>query len=265
MTTSRTSERFATPSTMSLRASVEAGIGAPSDRGASTRSALESALGYQFADPELLVDALSHRSWCAEHGGLSNERLEFLGDAVLGFLVAERTYRRHPERPEGDLAKIRASVVNERALADTARIVPLGDALLLGRGEAEGGGRDKDSILSDALEAVLGAVYLDGGHEAASRVVGDLFAGVIEQAAAAPGVSDYKTRLQELTVHRSGDAPHYTMVTEGPDHDKRFHATVEVAGEVFGPASGTSRKRAERAAALLAWQSLEGRENGGPR
>jgi len=250
---------------MSSRASVEAGIGASSDRGASSRSALESALGYQFVDPELLVDALSHRSWCAEHGGPSNERLEFLGDAVLGFLVAEWTYRRHPEQPEGHLAKIRASVVNARAVADTARIVSLGDALLLGRGETEGGGRDKDSILSDALEAVLGAVYLDGGHEAASRVVGDLFAGAIGRAAAAPGVSDYKTRLQELTVHRSGDAPRYALVTEGPDHDKRFHATVEVAAEVFGPASGTSRKRAEQEAALLACQALEGRETGGPR
>ena len=108
------------------------------------RSALESALAYHFVDPELLVNALSHRSWCAEHGGPSNERLEFLGDAVLGFLVAEWTYRRHPEQPEGHLAKIRASVVNARAVADTARIVSLGDALLLGRGEAEGGGRDKD-------------------------------------------------------------------------------------------------------------------------
>ncbi len=192
---------------MSSRASVEAGTGASSDRGVSIRSALESALAYHFVDPELLVNALSHRSWCAEHGGPSNERLEFLGDAVLGFLVAEWTYRRHPEQPEGHLAKIRASVVNARAVADTARIVSLGEALLLGRGEAEGGGRDKDSILSDALEAVLGAVYLDGGHEAASRLVGDLFAGAIDRAAAAPGVSDYKTRLQELTVHRSGDAP----------------------------------------------------------
>ena len=248
---------------MSSRASVEAGTGASSDRGASTQSALESALGYHFVDPELLVNALSHRSWCAEHGGSSNERLEFLGDAVLGFLVAEGTYRRHPEQPEGHLAKIRASVVNARAVADPARIVALGDALLLGRGEAEGDGRDKDSILSDALEAVLGAVYLDGGHEAASQVVGDLFAGAIGRAAAAPGVSDYKTRLQELTVHRSGDAPRYALVTEGPDHDKRFHATVEVAAEVFGPASGTSRKRAEQEAALLACQALEDRENGG--
>ena len=231
---------------MSSRASVEAGTGASSDRSASTRSALESALAYHFVDPELLVNALSPRSWCAEHGGPSNERLEFLGDAVLGFLVAEWTYRRHPEQPEGHLAKIRASVVNARAVADTARIVSLGDALLLGRGEAEGGG-------------------LDGGHEAASRVVGDLFAGAIGRAAAAPGVSDYKTRLQELTVHRFGDAPRYALVTEGPDHDKRFHATVEVAAEVFGPASGTSRKRAEQEAALLACQALEGRETGGPR
>ena len=108
-------------------------------------------------------------------------------------------------------------------------------------------------------------MYLDGGYEAASQVVEDLFAGAIDRAAAAPGVSDYKTRLQELTVHRSGDSPRYALVTEGPDHDKRFHATVEVAGEVFGPALGTSRKRAEQEAALLACQALEGRENGGPR
>ena len=173
----RTSERSATPSTMSSRASVKAGTGASSDRGASTRSVLEAALRYNFFDPELLVEALSHRSWCAEHGGPSNERLEFLGDAVLGLMVAELTYRRYPEQPEGQLAKIRASVVSARSVADTARIVSLGDALLLGRGEAEGAGRDKDSILSDALEAVLGAVYLDGGYEAASEVVGHLFHG----------------------------------------------------------------------------------------
>jgi ribonuclease-3 len=248
---------------MSSRASVEARTGASSDRGASLRSVLESALGYNFVDPELLIEALSHRSWCAEHGGPSNERLEFLGDAVLGLMVAEWTYQRHPEQPEGHLAKIRASVVSARAVADTARNVSLGDALLLGRGEAKGGGREKDSILSDALEAVLGAVYLDGGHEAASCVVRNLFARDIDHAAAAPGFGDYKTRLQELAVYRSGNAPRYDLITEGPDHEKRFHATVEVAGEVFGPASGTSRKRAEQVAALLACQALEDRENGG--
>ena len=250
---------------MSSLASVKAGTGASSDQFALARSALELALGYRFVDPEMLVNALSHRSWCAEHGGLSNERLEFLGDAVLGLLVADWTYRRYPEQPEGHLAKIRASVVSASALADTARAISLGDALLLGRGEASGGGPDKDSILSDALEAVLGAVYLDGGHEAAYRVVGDLFAEAIGREATAPGVSDYKTRLQELVAGWSGDAPRYCQVTDGPDHDKRFHVTVEVVGEVFGPALGSSKKRAEQLVARLACQVLEGRKNGGDR
>lgn len=251
--------------TMSSRASVETGTGTSSDRCVSARSALESVLGYRFVDPNLLVNALSHRSWCAEHGGPSNERLEFLGDAVLGLLVAEWAYGRYPERPEGHLAKIRASLVSARAVAERARDVSLGDALLLGRGEADGGGRDKDSILSDALEAVLGAVYLDGGHEVASQVVGSLFAEAIDEAAADPGVTDYKTRLQELVAHRSRDAPGYHLATTGPDHDKRFHVTVDVAGERFGPASGTSKKRAEQAAARLGCDALEVRENGGGR
>lgn len=247
---------------MSSPVSAEVEIGTFAEESGLARSALEGALGHCFADPDLLVAALSHRSWCAEHGGPSNERLEFLGDAVLGLLVAERAYSLYPQRPEGELAKIRAGVISASELAETARSVSLGDALRLGTGESEAGGRDKDSILSDAIEAVLGAVYLDGGHQVASQVVGRLFEEAVTQAAIDPGVSDYKTRLQELVASRSGDSPRYRLSADGPDHEKRFYAAVEVVGNKFGPAQGTSKKRAEQAAAQLAYESLCDEGNG---
>ena len=219
--------------------------------------ALEDGLGHRFGDPDLLEIALTHRSWCAEHEASSNERLEFLGDAVLGFAVAERVYRDHPGLPEGQLALIRAAVVSTPALADVARSIPLGEALRLGRGESSTGGSDKDSILADALEAVVAAVYLDGGPAAVRTVVDRLFADVLADSAVDPGLRDFKTRLQELVARRSDPPPRYVLTDDGPDHDKRFHALVEVAGRSYGPATGTSRKRAEQEAARLAWDALE--------
>ena len=216
-----------------------------------------SALGHEFADPTLLDVALTHRSWCAEHEGASNERLEFLGDAVLGMLVAERTYVAHPDLPEGQLAKIRASVVSSPALAAAARSIDLGASLRLGRGEVSDGGGDKESILADALEAVIGAVYLDAGLDAARGLVGRLLADSLDRSAVDPGEHDYKTRLQELVARNSTTPPRYVLTEDGPDHDKRFHAVVEVAGRTHGPAEGTSKKRAEQAAARLACRSLE--------
>ena len=215
-------------------------------------------LGHRFADPDLLVEALTHRSWCAEQGGESNERLEFLGDAVLGLAVATRLYRVHPGLPEGQLAKIRAGVVSADALAEVARRIDLGGALRLGRGEAASGGDDKESILSDAMEAVIGAVFLDGGQGPAFAVVDDLLDTAIDRAAEDPGVHDHKTRLQELVARHFGSSPNYALTSEGPDHDRRFHAVVEIDGRSYGPGTGTSKKRAEQAAAHLAWTELEG-------
>ena len=163
--------------------------------------ALASRLGYTFRDPRHLSAALAHRSWCAEvDDEPSNERLEFLGDAVLGLVVTDHIYRTYPDLPEGELAKVRASVVNASALADAAMGLQLGDAVLLGKGEDASGGREKPSILSDALEAVIGATYLDGGWTAAEHVVLTLLGELIEEAAAGPGGQDYKTRLQELAA-----------------------------------------------------------------
>jgi len=220
--------------------------------------AIADRLGHRFADPVLLIEALTHRSWCAEHGGVSNERLEFLGDAVLGLAVATRLYRLHPELPEGELAKIRAGVVSADALAEVARRIDLGRALRLGRGEAASGGDGKESILSDAMEAVIGAVFLDGGQGRAFAVVDGLLDSAIDRAAEDPGVHDHKTRLQELVARHFDAPPRYLLTSEGPDHDRRFHAEVEIDGTSYGPASGTSKKRAEQAAAHLAWTDLEG-------
>ena len=222
------------------------------------RVELVAAVGHHFADPSLLVEALTHRSWCAENEGTSNERLEFLGDAVLGLVIAERTFGDRPDLPEGQLAKIRASVVSAPALAATARGIGLGNALRLGRGESSSGGADKESILADALEAVIGAVHLDAGLDAARELIGRLFGDLVDRSAVQPGGHDHKTRLQELVASRSEPAPRYEVAADGPDHDKRFHAVVVVSGRSHGPAVGTSKKRAEQAAALLACTHLEG-------
>jgi len=200
---------------------------------------------------------MAHRSWCAENpGASSNERLEFLGDAVLGIVVTDHLFLTYPEMAEGELAKVRASVVNSEALALVAAGLSLGSALLLGKGEDASGGREKSSILADAMEAVIGAVYLDGGREAAATLVMGLLGEVIEEAAAGPGGQDYKTRLQELAAHRFDQVPRYEVVDDGPDHAKRFFATVTVGGVTRGRGEGRSKKHAEQAAAQEAWHEL---------
>ena len=219
---------------------------------------LELALGWNFADHELLDRALTHRSFCAEHGiADSNERLEFLGDSVLGFVVTTFVYDEYPALPEGELAKLRAAVVSAETLAELAVRIELGAALRLGKGEDASGGRAKPSILADAMEAVFAAVYLDGGLEAASRVILAALEQEIREQAAGPGGSDFKTRLQELAARRVDQLPRYQVRHEGPDHSKRFFATVLLRGVVYGEGEGRSKKAAEQAAARVAWQRLQ--------
>jgi ribonuclease-3 len=200
---------------------------------------------------------VAHRSWCAENPGTSsNERLEFLGDAVLGLVVTDHIYRAYPDLPEGELAKVRAAVVNAGVLAEVAAELDLGAALLLGKGEDASGGREKPSILADAMEAVIGAVYLDGGWEAAYELVMHLLGDRIAEAAAGPGGQDFKTRLQELAARHFDQLPRYDVVDEGPDHAKRFFATVHLGGRPRGHGEGRSKKQAEQAAARTAWEAL---------
>lgn len=189
-------------------------------------------------------------------GPPSNERLEFLGDAVLGWVVADLAYRVHGDLAEGKLTDLRKSVVNESALAEVALEIRLGDCILLGKGEDAAGGRSKPSILSDAFEAVLGAVYLDGGPPAAFGLVERLFTDRMATAALRLDRLDFKTVLQELTARLHDTAPVYVLSDSGPDHDKRFFATVIVAGQSVGYGEGRSKKTAEQAAAEQAWVSL---------
>jgi ribonuclease-3 len=201
---------------------------------------------------------MAHRSWCAETPGVkSNERLEFLGDAVLGLVVTDHIFRTYPDLPEGELAKVRAAVVNAGALAELAAELELGRALHLGKGEDASGGREKPSILADAMEAVIGAVYMDGGYDAARSLVMGLLGDRIEEAAAGPGGQDFKTRLQELAARRFDQLPQYDVDDEGPDHATRFFATVRIAGDVRGSGEGRSKKQAEQAAARVAWEALQ--------
>lgn len=220
-------------------------------------SSLEARIGRPFADRELLARALAHRSWCSENGADSNERLEFLGDAVLGVVVTDAIYRAYPSLPEGDLAKLRASVVNTSVLAEVAVDLSIGECLLLGKGEDATGGRSKPSILADALEAVIGAVYLDGGMTPAAELVLSLLAPRIEEYAEGPGGRDYKTRLQELCARRYEVLPSYRVVGAGPDHAKTFDAQVFVSGVLRGIGTGRSKKQAEQAAAREAWESIQ--------
>ena len=199
---------------------------------------------------------MAHRSWCSETGAASNERLEFLGDAVLGLVVTAFIYGQYPNLPEGDLAKLRASVVNAIVLAEVADELDLGSSLLLGKGEDATGGRQKASILSDALEAVIGAVYLDGGWEPAAALVMRIIGDRIAEYAEGPGGSDYKTRLQELAAREFEQLPLYRVTGAGPDHAKSFEAQVLIGGELRGSGGGRSKKQAEQAAAKVAWESL---------
>jgi len=215
---------------------------------------LEGRLGYRFVDPARLILALTHRSWCSEHPGEpSNERLEFLGDAVLGLVVTDHIFKRFPELPEGHLAKTRATVVSSASLAAVGESLSLGEALRLGHGEDSSGGRSKASILADAVEAVIGAVYLDGGIEPARRFVMSQLSDQIDKAASRPGAEDYKTRLQEMAASEGFDPPVYEITSSGPEHHKQFHATVEFGGDVAGRGDGSSKKEAEQRAAREAW------------
>ena len=217
---------------------------------------LEAALGTGI-EAGLLGRALTHRSYAYEHGGLpTNERLEFLGDAVLGIVVTDALYTTHPDLPEGALAKLRASVVNTRALAGVARRLELGRWISLGRGEEATGGRDKNSILADTMEAVIGAVYLDRGISGATVLVRTLFDPLMAAAASEGAELDWKTALQEVMASRGLGVPDYRITESGPDHDKRFAAQVLVAGEPLGAGDGRSKKEAEQVAAEAAWVAL---------
>ena len=217
---------------------------------------LEAALGTGI-EPGLLEQALTHRSYAYEHGGLpTNERLEFLGDSVLGLVVTDALYTTHPDLAEGQLAKLRASVVNTRALAAVARGLQLGRWLRIGRGEQVTGGRDKNSILADTMEALIGAVYLDRGIVGATAMVRALFDPLMDAAATQGAALDWKTALQELMAARGLGVPDYCIGESGPDHAKQFTAEVLVEGEPRGDGAGRSKKEAEQQAAEAAWVAL---------
>lgn len=223
------------------------------------RSALIAALGVTI-DPELLELALTHRSWAYENGGVANnERLEFLGDSILGQAVTVMLYSSYPDLDEGELAKRRASLVSAVALAEVARSIGLGDHLKLGKGEELTGGRGKSSILADTVEALIGAAYLDCGGDEATALVLRLIDPLLADPARFGAAMDPKTSLQELVASLGRTAPVYEVVDAGPDHSKVFTATVVVDGEGIATGTGTSKKQAEMAAALSAWTALSAR------
>ncbi|MCD2170106.1 ribonuclease III [Microbacterium sp. JC 701] len=222
------------------------------------RAALTEKLGVDI-DPELLSLALTHRSFAYENGGVPhNERLEFLGDSVLGQAVTVRLFTRHPDLDEGSLAKRRASVVSTVALAEIARTIDLGAHIRLGRGEILTGGRDKDSILADTMEALIGATFLSAGPDAASAMVLRLVEPLMADPERYGAAMDPKTSLQEIAARLGLSAPVYGVEATGPDHDRRFTATVTV-GDVSTTGEGSSKKQAEMAAALTAWRELDAR------
>ena len=219
---------------------------------------LEKAIGYQFRNITLLQNALSHSSYANErwHDSLkSNERLEFLGDSVLGMVVAEHLYRTFPHRPEGELTRMRADMVCEKTLAKVANGLGLGKHLMLGKGEEQGGGRSRESILADAVESVIAACYLDGGMTAAVQFIQKFI--LVNVPVTKLHNADYKTALQELVQQKKNQVLSYTLVGEsGPDHDKHFQVELTLNGEVVGVGSGSSKKRAEQAAAQSAIERL---------
>jgi len=215
-----------------------------------------SALGVQISAASL-QRALTHRSYAHENGNLpTNERLEFLGDAVLELVVTDTLFRGYPRMPEGQLAKLRSAVVQMSTLADVAQGLNLGAYLLLGHGEESTRGRDKPSILADSLEAVIGAIYLDLGLEEASALVHQLFDPVIERSANLGAGLDWKTSLQELTAVRMLGVPEYLVEESGPDHQKSFSAVVKIAGSTLGSGLGRTKKAAEQRAAQAAWTEI---------
>lgn len=224
------------------------------------RALLLEALGVELPE-ELLTTALTHRSYSYENGGVpTNERLEFLGDSVLGLTITEELYHRHPDRSEGDLAKLRASIVNTQALADVGRNLTahgLGAYLLLGKGEEHSGGADKSSILADGVESLLGAIYLEHGVETARDVILRLFSDLLDTAPTLGAGLDWKSSLQELTAARGLGVPAYLVTSTGPDHDKEFTALVVIGETEYGKGIGRTKKEAELKAAAAAWRALD--------
>jgi ribonuclease-3 len=234
-------------------AKTDAPTGAPS-------VSIDVALGVTFSDAALREAALTHRSFAFERGlTITNERLEFLGDSVLGLVVTDMAFAAYPEMPEGALAKLRAAIVNMTALADVARSLGLGEAVLLGKGEEQSGGRNKSSILADALEAVFGAVYLDRGLGVATELIERLFRPRMEAYVRGEGDRDYKTILQELASRALHSMPEYRLEERGPDHEKEFTATVHLGGEPMGTGVGRSKKEAEQGAAQEAYLRISER------
>jgi ribonuclease-3 len=220
---------------------------------------LADRLGHRFANRNLFEQALTHRSWCAEQPGfVDNERLEFLGDAVLGVVVTEQIFCDYPHMPEGELAKLRSSVVSAATLAEVGLRLEAGASVRLGKGEEASGGRTKPSILADLVEALIGAVYLDAGLEGSrSLVLGLLGETIVANAEGGPGHADHKTQLQELAARQFEQLPAYDVRAEGPDHQKRFFASVRLGGVVRGTGEGRTKKQAEQAAARDACEHLE--------
>ncbi len=221
-------------------------------------SELQQRISYTFSDPRLLERALTHRSYANEHRlSEHNERLEFLGDSVLNLVVSERLMEDRPRSPEGELSRLRAAVVSEPSLADVARSIGLGEYLLLGRGEEQTGGRDKDSLLANSLEALLASLYLDGGIGRATAFIEDRFRHIFERVGATGGMSDFKTELQERCQELLKTLPEYRVISEsGPDHRKVFEIELTVRGEVLGRGTGRSKKEAEQKAAKAALEKL---------
>jgi ribonuclease-3 len=227
------------------------------ERASEEPKALDRVLGIRFRDPVLRETALTHRSYAFENELLTNnERLEFLGDAVLGIVVTDMAFREFDEMPEGELAKLRAAIVNMGALANVARDLGLGRHILLGKGEEMSGGRDKSSILADALEAILGAIYLDRGLGTARKLVVRLFRPRMIAYVRGEGERDYKTILQELASADLHSLPEYRISERGPDHQKEFTATVHLSGKAWGSGMGRSKKEAEQQAAHEAYVRL---------
>ena len=219
---------------------------------------LENAIDYHFQNISLLQNALTHSSYANErwHNSLlSNERLEFLGDSILGMLVAEYLFRNFPDRPEGELTRMRADMVCEKTLANVANHIGLGQHLMLGHGEEQGGGRSRDSILADAMESVIAACFLDGGLEAALRFIQKFI--LVEVPVNKLHNMDYKTKLQELVQQKKNQVLSYHLIGQsGPDHDKKFDVEVSLNGQMVGSGSGSSKKRAEQDAARAAIERL---------
>lgn len=221
-------------------------------------SSLQSRIEVSFDDPSLLIAALTHRSYAFEQGGLPhNERLEFLGDAVLGLGITRLIFEEFPSLPEGEMAKLRASTVNMAVLADVAREIDLGAELFLGKGEELSGGRDKASILADAFEAVIGAIYLDRGIEQIENMIRLWFGDRIRDHVESGVVRDFKTNLQEVAVKKTGRLPEYRIASSGPDHAKLFNARVSLDGQLLGEGDGRSKKEAEQSAAKEALEQLD--------